>query len=236
MLRLFIAALLFTSQPLLAQPQEKPHETSSEIPALSEFHTVIFEIWHNAWPAKDTKRLGELLPQIDERVTALTKAELPGILRERKPVWDERLKQLQTAAHDYRLAAESHQEQALLDAAERLHMRYEKLAQAIRPPLKELDAFHADLYMLYHYYMPGDSVAKMKESALALKTKMTALAGASLPPRLKDRKEKFASSRAQLALAVDALVAATRGDDLRAIKETVETVHQRYQALATVLE
>ncbi len=236
MIRLFFALLLISAQSLLAQPQGKPHETSSEIPALSEFHTVIFDIWHNAWPAKDTKRLGELLPQVDEGVTTLTKVELPGILRERKPAWDERLKQLQAAAHDYRAAVESHQDQALLDAAERLPMRYEKLVQAVRPPLRELDAFHADLYMLYHYYMPGDSVAKMKESAVALKTKMTALEGASLPARMKDRTEKFASSRARLARAVDAFVAASRGDDLGAMKETVETVHQKYQELATVLE
>ncbi len=236
MFRLFIAALLVLVPSSLAQPQEKPHETSSEIPALTGFHTVIFEIWHGAWPAKDAKRLAELLPQVDEGVAAVTKAELPGILRERKAAWDQRLQQLQAAARDYRAAAESHQDQALLDAAERLHMSYEKLVQAVRPPLKELEAFHTELYMLYHYYMPGDSVAKMKESARTLKTKMAALDGASLPPRLKDRKEKFASSRTQLSQAVEAFVVASRGGDLQAMKQEAETVHDKYQDLARVLE
>ena len=236
MFRLFIAAVLALAQSSLAQPREQPHETSSEIPALTGFHTVIFEIWHGAWPAKDTKRLAELLPQVDEGVAAVTKAELPGILRERKTAWDERLKNLQAAARDYRTAVEDHQDQALLDAAERLHMRYEKLVQAVRPPLKELDAFHADLYMLYHYYMPGDSAAKMKESARGLKVKMAALEGASLPSRMKDRTEKFASSRAELSRAVDAFVAASRGDDLQAMKKGAEAVHDKYQDLARVLE
>ena len=102
--------------------------------------------------------------------------------------------------------------------------------------VKELDAFHADLYMLYHYYMPGDSAAKMKESARALKVKMAALEGASLPPRLKDRTEKFASSRAELSRAVDAFVAASRGDDLQTMKKGAEAVHDKYQDLAKVLE
>lgn len=236
MFRLMIAAFVLLTNSLLAQPQEKPHEASSEIPALADFHTVIFEIWHGAWPAKDTKHLAELLPQVEQGVAAVTAAELPGILRERKTAWNERLKQLQAAARDYRAAVENHQDQPLLDAAERLHMGYERLVQAVRPPLKELDAFHADLYMLYHYYMPGDSVAKMKESALALKTKMAALERASLPPRMKDRSEKFAAKRAELSKAVDAFVAVASGGELQPMKKGVEAVHDSYQALAGVLE
>ncbi len=236
MFRLFLAVFFILGQSTFARQQGKPAEASSEIPALTGFHTVIYEIWHGAWPEKDTKRLGELLPQVEQGVAAVTKAELPGILRERKAAWDERLKQLQAAAQEYRTAVEKHQDQALLDAAERLHMRYEKLVQAVRPPLKELEAFHTDLYMLYHYYMPGDSIGKMKESALALKAKMTALEGASLPSRLKDRLEKFTSSRAELSRAVNAFVAASMGEDLQALKKTAGTVHDKYQELASVLE
>jgi len=45
--------------------------------------------------------------------------------------------------------------------------------------------------MLYHYYMPGDSVEKMKESGQFLKQKMALLNVAVLPESLKERGEQF---------------------------------------------
>ncbi len=67
------------------------------------------------------------------------------------------------------------------------------LVRVIRPALKELDEFHAVLYMLYHYYMPGDSLEQMKSSAVALKEKMVVLNKAVLPERLKSKEPAFAA-------------------------------------------
>ncbi len=57
-------AFCFMGFPLLAQ--EMAGETKSEIPELTAFHEVIFEIWHTAYPAKDTKTLTGLVPRINE--------------------------------------------------------------------------------------------------------------------------------------------------------------------------
>ena len=51
----FAAVFCLIALPLLAHAQEKSHETKSEIPQLTAFHEVIYEIWHTAYPAKDGK-------------------------------------------------------------------------------------------------------------------------------------------------------------------------------------
>ena len=232
-----LAVLLFTAPGVLhAQQPGRPAETSTDVPALRAFHVVIAEIWHGAWPKKDTGRLAALLPQVEGGVSAVAKAELPGILRERRAAWDQRLKELQLAAAGYRKAVESGEDRALLDAAEKLHTQYEMMVRAIRPPLRELDEFHAGLYMLYHYFMPGDSVEKMKESGQFLKQKMALLNVAVLPESLKERGEQFSGLRKDLSQAVEQFAAAASAGDLQEMKLAAAKVHEHYLALEKSLE
>ena len=163
------AAVVMLGRGAVAQDTHRTAETTASVPELAKFHTVIYEIWHGAWPKKDVAQLAGLLPKVEDGVALVAKATLPGILRDRKQAWDAQVQALQEAAREYRTAVEKKQDQALLDAAEKLHMQYERAVRVIRPPLKELEAFHSDLYLLYHYYMPGDSVARMQQSAVALR-------------------------------------------------------------------
>lgn len=236
-----LASILFLCVALLASApavwaQDHADEVKTTVPALKAFHTVIYEIWHGAWPKKDTDRLTELLPKVEAGVRSVVRAKLPGILRERQESWEENLIHLKVAAWDYRTAVEEKDKQAILDAAEILHMRYEKLVRAIRPALKELEDFHTVLYMLYHYYLPGDSLDRMKSSALALKEKMVLLDKAVLPERLKGKEEAFASARAKLSTSVDALASIAPAGDLASIKKSVIILHTDYQSLEKVFE
>ncbi len=220
---------------LLSQATQHPSETSAEVPALNNFHTVIYTIWHDAWPGKDTKKLEALAPDVESGVKEIAAAALPGILRERKDAWDMQVKALQAIAADYRSALDAKQPQQLLDAAEKLHMQYEKLVRVLRPSITELGEFHTSLYMLYHYYMPGDSVARMQQSAVALKEKMVALNAAVLPDRLKAKEEVFNASRKDLTLAVDAFASVAPKGDAKEMHTAVEKVHEQYQKLDDVL-
>jgi len=236
-------ALLFACLPH-ARAQHEAHETSTDrstettasVPELKEFHKVIYQIWHGAWPKKDTEQLASLLPKVESGVKSVVKAKLPGILRERTAAWEENIAFLKVAAWDYRSAVEDKDQQALLDAAEDLHTRYERLVRVIRPALKELDEFHAVLYMLYHYYMPGDSLEQMKSSAVALKEKMVVLNKAVLPERLKSKEASFSSARQKLSASVDALASTAGSSDLKNIKSAANEVHTDYQALEKVFE
>ncbi|MFB3885428.1 MAG: hypothetical protein ACE144_09365 [Thermodesulfobacteriota bacterium] len=233
-----VLALTFTYQPLLSQeaPKARSAETSSNVPALNEFHKVIFEIWHTAWPNKDYDRLTALLPEIEGRVAALAAAELPGILREKKGAWIKGVEKLQAITKEYKSAAETKQKQSLLDAAEKLHAQYEALVRVIRPPLKELEDFHAVLYMIYHYYMPQNSLEEVKASIGQLQEKMAALNKATLPSSFKGKEESFRVARNQLDKAVSELGVLVHSNEFGKIKVAIETMHTRYEKLVKVFE
>jgi len=214
-----------------AQEPQQSADGKAVVPALTEFHPVIYKLWHDAWPAKNTGLMKELLPKVEAGVHDIATAELPGILRERKGAWDDEVKSLQAIANEYRSAAGGNQAQPLLDAAEKLHSQYEKLMRVIRPSLKELGEFHEALYPLYHYYMPGDSLEKIQQSAKMLKEKMAALKSAALPPRLQAQGMEFKALKVDLAEAVDAFAAGAPGGNLKELRKAIETVHERYQKL-----
>jgi len=233
--RLLILLFLTGICPVI-QAEETPGDASANVPALTEFHKVIYRIWHEAWPNKDYDLLASLLPEISKGTAAIAGAELPGILRDKKVAWEKAVKELQDIVQEYRSAAESKQDQPLLDAAEKLHAQYETLVRVIRPPLRQLEEFHSVLYMLYHYHMPGQSLPRIKASIEPLQEKMRALKTATLPARFKGREPSFTAARNELEKAVTDLSAAVSSNDLGKIEAAVETMHDRYVEVAAVLE
>jgi hypothetical protein len=208
----------------------------ADVPALHAFHEVIFKIWHEAWPKKDTAMLRQLLPDVEKGIAEVASAKLPGILHEKKSAWDEGVKKLQGAGAEYKAAAAAKDDPKLLAAAEKLHSQFEGQMRVIRPALKELDEFHAVLYMLFHHYLPNNDVKSIRTSAAELKQKMTALNAAKLPERLKQKEEQFQSARKKLSDSVDALEAVIGNNTEQKIKAAVNDLHANYQALEKVFE
>ena len=54
-----------TTEETDTQEQTVKTETSSDVPELWEFHDVIYQIWHEAWPEKNTVMLKDLIPEIE---------------------------------------------------------------------------------------------------------------------------------------------------------------------------
>ncbi len=231
---IFAALLLVLGVAGFGQEAQMPEETVARVPALDNFHEVIYQIWHDAWPKKDTALLQKLLPEVEKGIADVASAPLPGILREKKTPWEEGVRKLQAAGAEYKAAAAAKDDAKLLAAAEALHARFEGLMRAIRPALKELDDFHSVLYMLYHYYLPQNDRAKIRSSASELKQKMAALNAARLPERLKEKDAEFQAAKGRLSGSVESLEIKIQENDEKAIKEAVELVHSNYQALDKV--
>jgi soluble cytochrome b562 len=239
--RFTILSLALLTSAFIGLAQDTTHQASieeikAEVPALSEFHTVIFKVWHEAWPSKNVQLLVELLPDIQKGTEAVVKAELPGILRDKKTAWAENTKRLQAIVEEYTAAAASVDSVKLLDAAEQLHGQYEKLVHTIRPALPELEDFHTSLYPLYHYYLPQNDQEKIKTSVAELKVKMVALNKATLPERLKTKEAKFSSARTKLAKSIDALDKVVAKGNPKEIKTAIQKMHTDYQALEKVFD
>ena len=222
----------------LAQHDEDPRaaETTPQVPALNTFHTPIYKLWHTAWPKKDTAMMALLTPDIDKGIAEVAQAELPGILRDKKAVWEENVKLLQAVGAEYREAMADTALAPKLHAAEKLHAQYEKLVRIVRPVMKEIEAFHSVLYMLYHYYMPENAMDKIRSSGKDLRARMDSLNAATLPERLKKREEAFVAARATLSASVDAVNAAVNTNDEKKIKEAITIMHSEYQKLERVFE
>ena len=239
-LRIMILGLLVAavgSFTLAQAPKTDPStDATAKVPALDAFHEVIYKIWHDAWPNKDAAMLQKLLPEVEKGVAEVAGAKLPGILREKKAVWEENIKKLQAISADYKASAAAADNAKLLAAAEKLHSQYEAMVRVIRPALKEIDDFHSVLYMAYHYYMPEKKFDQLKSSAAEMKVKMTALNAAKLPERLKKIEEAFTAARAKLSKSVDELEAVMPSNNEAKIKQAVELVHTNYEMLNQLFE
>ncbi len=232
---LFLLPVLLVLITLPALGFQHDSEAKAEVPALGDFHEVIYVIWHDAWPAKDYAKLRSLLPEIEKGAAALVSAPLPGILQHKQSVWNEGIQALKTTVDEYRSAVKAENNEGLMSAAEKLHSNYERLVRVIRPPMKELEDFHSSLYMLYHHYLPAFDLEKIKSSSVELKFKMGVLETAKLPDRLSAKKEAFDNARDDLAEAVAVLEAAAQSGDKAKVKQAVEDVHTRYEAAQGLL-
>lgn len=218
------------------QQHALPAELKAEVPALTALHEVIFELWHNAWPAHDVAHMKKLLPEVERCAKAVTAAELPGILRDKQGEWKAGVAALNQALGRYRKAAAAGAEQPLLDAVEGLHMRFENLVRIIRPVMPELQDYHVVLYRIYHYDMPQKDFATLAKDSGELEQRCGALAAAAVPKRFAAIGDRLAEEVARLCAATARLHTAAGGDDHDAIATAVETVHSQYQTVEGLFE
>ena len=226
--------IVLLSSSTLAQTH---NEMQSQIPELKDFHTVIFKLWHDAWPNKNLVLMQELVPGIDSHLVKLQKVELPGILRDKKTKWTDGVKSLSEVVSEYKKVVATTDTQKILDAAENLHSGYEKLVRTIRPVMKEVDEFHKVLYPLYHYHMPKYEKDKIKTSVDELSAKMDSLLKAQLPERLIEKQKAFLSKRSQLDKSVKFLVKVVNEiDDEKTVVDAIKKMHADYQGLEGVFD
>lgn len=228
-------AVAVITLPAFAQ-HPKPEELKAEVPALEAMHEVIMPMWHEAWPKKDTKAIAAATPALEEHLAAVQAAKLPGILRDRQSAWDEGVRALASGVAGYKTAALANDGPALLSAAERVHMQYERLVRLVNPVVPEVDAFHQTLYVVYHYQMGTFSLPEIAASAKELDTRMQALKKATLPDRIKAKAPAFDAARNDLATSVGSLQTSVKGGAEATIKAAIEDVHTKYGVLESVFK
>jgi len=203
-------------------------EVTAEVAELDAVHEVMYPLWHDAFPNKDYAAIRELVPQFEPLMAALEAAELPGILRHKAPVWEEGMTGLVAVYDDLKTAVAEGDESGMLAHTEGFHTAYEALVRTIRPLVAELEAFHQELYKVYHYYLPEGDMESLRASARVLSERAEPLLTVELPARLAERQEEFIAAAGDLSEAVDALVEALAGDDREAVSAAVERVHTAY--------
>ena len=229
-------SLLLGSISLTASGPGQTEETESRVEELSAFHEIIYPIWHTAYPEKDYVALREYVPEVNRLAKNLFDAKLPGILRDKKAKWDEGMEQLKKTVEDYNKAAAAKDDQALLDAAEALHAKFEMMVRLIRPVLKEIDEFHKVLYVVYHKYLPNKEYANIRSVSDDMIVKAEAITQASLPKRLEGKSEEFSAAAKDLLEASKKLKATCLTENSGLIEKAVEYLHTKYQDLEKIFD
>lgn len=230
----FLALVTLIAVPLAAE--EVTAELQATVPELTALHDVVAPLWHDAWPNKNVDLVKQLLPDLRKGVNALASATLPGILRDKEEAWKSGVAALETATAACLKAAVANDAQGMFDAVETVHAEFEGLVRVVKPPMKELDAYHQALYTLYHKALPAGDSAAIRAAASDLGTKCEALTAAPLPRRATGREEPVKNAIASLCMATAELRAVSADADLDALKGAVEKLHSAYQAAEAAFE
>jgi hypothetical protein len=231
--------LVFASKISFSQVKIDSLEITPSVPALNDFHEIIFPMWHTAYPAKDINALKGYVPKIKASVEAINNAALPGILKDKEADWKNQLKELNVAAENYYKASEGKDDEAMLIAAEKLHYNFEMMNRVIRPVTKEIDAYHQTLYIIYHKLYPYkkyDEISKLMDILIEKADAITKYPQDKVRIRLGDNASKFDLASKELYNATVSLKEVLNGNDSMKKDEAVQHVHTKYQNLESVFK
>lgn len=228
-----LAACTGRSQPA---PEVPESEITASVPELEEMHQLVYPLWHDAFPNKNYEMIGELVPQFEEGMAALEEVSLPGILREKQTQWEDGKGQLKESFAALKTATEAQDHEGMLEHTEAFHMLYERLVRVLRPVVQELEAFHQEMYRLYHYFMPAYDLDKIRETVTAMQEKLEPLRSVQLPSRLSERQDDFEQAIADLSQQVEALAEELEAPSKRAVNAAIEAVHTAYQGAESIFD
>jgi hypothetical protein len=196
-------------------------------------------MWHNAYPAKDIAALKGFIPQIKLSMAAINKAVLPGILKEKEADWKNQLKELNQSAESYYSAAEKSDNEALLNAAEKLHSNYEMMNRVIRPPVTEIYEYHQVLYVIIHKILPEknyDAMATLMDGLIAKADAIVRVPQENIKRRLGDKTSDFEVISNELYVATVALKDILKGSDANKKDEAIQHMHEVYETLDSLFK
>lgn len=228
--------IVVISAPLFSQETMDSTEIIAEVPALDQFHDVIYPIWHVAYPSKDYAALRSYVDDIDKGAQKIYDAQLPGILQDKQEIWNKGVDEFKVTVEEYKKLAADKDDEMLLKAAENLHSKYESLVRIIHPVLPELDKFHQVLYMIYHKYLPQEDYQQIYLVSDDLVEKSEALTKTKLNTEDAELQKKFDNYTEELFHSSQKLREQLKSNNYEMVKLGVEDVHRIYQKIESLFE
>ena len=229
--------VLCTFSNSFSQIEDHSTEINSSVPELSDFHEVVYPLWHTAYPNKDYALFKQLLPDVNAGVEKIYNAKLPGILRDKEKEWNEGLDKLRSSVKDYNKACEENNEAGMLTSAEAFHSNYEMLIRIVKPVTKEVDEFHKVLYMIYHHYGPDKNTTELSKAIDNLMMRADELKNCVLPKWATDKKDDFTKAADELYTSTKELQTLKNSKaEEKLINAGIEKVHTSYQKLEALFD
>ena len=240
MIRIFLPLIVLVSltcYPLFSQDSEHSSEVDSSVPELSDFHEIIYPIWHTAYPEKNYSMLKEMVTEVNAGAEKIYSAKLPGILRDKESEWKDGVSKFRSSAERYDKAMQGTDETEMLNAAEELHSDFEMLVRIIRPVTKEVDEFHKVLYMIYHHYWPNKNMEEFSKAVDDLELRAEELNKCVLPKWATEKSDSFQEQSQKLYDSTKNLkiLKDSSADDAE-LEKAIEDVHDNYVALEALFD
>lgn len=229
-----IVLIVLTTITAFSQTEIDSAEIRAEVPALEQFHDVVYPIWHVAYPSKDYAALRSYVDDIEKGAQKIYEAKLPGILRDKQEMWDKGVDEFKVAVEEYKKIADEKNDEMMLKAAENLHTKYESLVRIIHPVLPELDRFHQVLYMIYHKYLPQEDYKQIYMVSDDLVNKAKALTNATLRTNDEKIQKNFKNYSTQLLHSTVKLREQLKSSNYETVKYGVEDVHRIYEKIESL--
>lgn len=234
---LSLAVLICSFANLYSQNENHSSEINSSVQELSDFHEVVYPLWHTAYPNKDYAMFKQLLPDVKAGVEKINSAVLPGILRDKESEWKKGLEKLNKSEGEYSKSCEENNEAGMLSSAEELHSNFEMLVRIVKPVTKEVDEFHKVLYMIYHHYGPNKNTEELGKAIDDLYKRADELKNCVLPKWASDKKDNFTKAADELFNSTKELkdLKDSKSDE-KSINAGIEKVHTNYQKLEVLFD
>lgn len=237
LLFIIVLFLLCSFHDSFSQQEDHSTEVNSSVQELTDFHEVVYPMWHTAYPNKDYALFKQLLPDVNAGVEKIYTVKLPGILRDKQKEWNEGLDKLRTSVADYNKACKENDKAGMLTSAEELHSNYEMLVRIVKPVTKEVDEFHKVLYMIYHHYGPNKNTAELSKAIDDLTMRADELKNCILPKWVTDKKDDFAKTSDELYNSAKELQTLKNSKaNEKMIESAIEKVHTNYQKLEALFD
>ena len=217
-------------------PEVPASELAAEVQELDAIHEIMVPLWHEAFPAQDFAAIQAAVPEFEAGLTALSEAELPGILQDKQAEWDSQKQLLMETYDGLKAAVDAGDQDQMLAYTEAFHMNYEGMVRIVRPVSPELATFHQHLYGLYHYYGPGYDLEKIGSAATEMAAAIAPLQAVELPARLADHQSHYEMVVTELGEAVGSLISALDDPDRATVEAAIEAVHAAYSEVEGIYD
>ncbi len=211
--------------------------TSLLTKAMNDFHSILYPMWHEAYPNKDFKAIREQVPAFKRKLMALIVIPAPDNMEEAKrEAFFTKRQELAFYVDQYEKAAADSSDSALAASFEQLHWGFEELNKVFMVEIKQLDSFHETLYYLWHKALPAKDYKAVKNTVPVLKAEMDSLMTYQLPGSCQDIKDDFEAKRAALKDAVYQLADICQKGTNKQIDDALTLMHEKFMDLNSVLQ
>ena len=114
-----------------------------------------------------------------------------------------------------------------MNAAEKLHAKYEGLVRIVKPLSKQIDAYHQSLYIIYHKYTPTNDFTGMAALMDDMINKAEEIY-ANVPKKMEAKKDEYLSVSTELINSTKELKEKLSTNDRNIINPAVEIMHTKY--------